>query len=234
MKRLDKEKAEFIRVLVHELKSPVAASRMLVELLAADPPDDPALRDLPVRIAARLDEMEQLVRDILALAKIKSGDALGEVRTLDAAALAAESCDAFRERAEAKGLELAVDLPASPVPVRFDAQGFGLVVSNLVSNAVKYTPAGRIEVTLSRDGDHARLAVADSGIGVPADDLPKLGREFYRASNARGGDVPGSGVGLAGVKALVERFGGELGLRSVEGEGSTFTVSLPLAASSGD
>jgi len=114
------------------------------------------------------------------------------------------------------------------VPVRIDLQGYRLIVSNLVSNAVKYTSAGWVRVSLRREERWAVLEVRDSGMGIPADDIPKLFTDFFRASNARRSKIRGTGVGLAGVKELVERFGGELELTSEENKGSAFRVRLPL------
>ena len=102
------------------------------------------------------------------------------------------------------------------------------MLSNLVSNAVKYTPAGRIEISLRQESTWAVLEVRDTGIGIPAGELDQLFSEFFRASNARRSQVPGTGLGLAGVRALVKHLGGELALQSRENEGSRFTVRLPL------
>ena len=109
-----------------------------------------------------------------------------------------------------------------------------MVLSNLVSNAVKYTEKGSVEISLERHGPWAVFAVRDTGMGVPQADVPRLFREFFRASNAKRSRVPGSGVGLAGVKRIVERFGGELTLESCENQGSTFTVNVPLHKENSD
>jgi len=228
MKQLDKDKAQFMRVMVHELKSPVAGAKMLMSLLTGQTFENPQLDALPQRISDRLDQMGELISDILVLAKVKSGEPLGEVAVVDLAARTAAACDDYRAQADAKGLAMAVDLPSAPVPVRIDVQGCTLVLSNLVSNAIKYTPAGRVGVALAAVDGSAVLSVTDSGIGIPEKDVPKLFTEFFRASNAKRSDIKGSGVGLSGVKSIVERFGGKLWLTTAEGAGSTFTVRLPL------
>ena len=112
--------------------------------------------------------------------------------------------------------------------MRFDAQGYRLVVSNLVSNAVKYTPEGDVRVTLKRDGAWAVLEVSDTGIGIPEKEVPKLFGEFFRAGNAERKGIQGSGVGLAAAKQMVERFDGQMALQTRENAGSTFTVRLPV------
>ncbi len=229
LKRLEKEKAQFMRVMAHELKSPVAAARTLINALGALQTESRQVLDIADRIGGRMDQLLELIGDLLELAKIKSGDPLGEIAVADIVAHTAEVCDEYREQAAAADLGLHVRLPSEEVLVRIDRQGYRLVVSNLVSNAVKYTLEGAAEVTLARDGKWAVLAVKDTGIGIPTEDIPRLFREFFRASNAKKRRLPGSGVGLAGAKQIVERFGGRMELDSVENEGTTFTVRLPLA-----
>jgi len=228
MKRLEAQKAEFMRIMVHELKSPVAAGRMLSDALKIRCPAEPVVGEMTAKISGRMDQMIELITDILDFARTKSGEPFGEISVFDLAVETSSSCESYRNQAEQKGLTLAVALPDGPVPVRFDLQGYHLVVSNLVSNAIKYTPAGSVAVTLARDGDRAVLAVRDSGIGVPEADVPRLFREFFRASNAKRSRINGNGVGLAGVKHIVERFGGEMALQTRENEGSEFTVLLPV------
>ncbi len=112
---------------------------------------------------------------------------------------------------------MVVELPESPVLVRMDWQGYHLILSNLVSNAVKYTQAGSVEVSLRSQEPWAVLQIKDTGMGIPEADIPQLFNEFFRASNAKRSKIEGTGVGLAGVKELVERFGGELALDDLSG-----------------
>ena len=137
-------------------------------------------------------------------------------------------CEPYLDEATAKGLSLHLDLPLSPVLVRIDLQAYHLILSNLISNAIKYTPAGSIQVLLHKQTPWAVLKVKDTGIGIPAAQIDRIFAEFFRASNARRSQIPGTGVGLTGVKELVERFEGELEFVSEENQGSTFTVRLPL------
>jgi signal transduction histidine kinase len=115
------------------------------------------------------------------------------------------------------------------VLVRIDLQAFRLVLSNLVSNAVKYTPAGSVQASLWQEQAWAVLELEDTGMDIPQADIPNLFTEFFRALFARRSQIMGTGVGLAGVKDLVERFKGEMELASEENKGSVFTVRLPLA-----
>lgn len=228
MKRLEKEKARFMRVMVHELKSPAAAAKMMTDLLNIHNVENPKVRSLHERIAGRMDEMIELIQDILVLAKLKSGEPMGEIAVLNLAEEVDQCCRKHAEEAEGKGLTFDVALPEESVPVRIDAQACRLVLSNLVSNGLKYTPAGSVHVSLGHEAPWAVLAVRDTGIGIPEKDIPRLFREFFRASNAKSSNIRGSGVGLSGVKDIVERFGGQMSLESVENKGSTFTVRLPL------
>lgn len=228
MKELDKHKAEFMRIMVHELKSPVATSKMMTDALAMNCASDPKISGIAARISDRMGQMLEMIGELLHLAKVKSGDPLGEIVVVDLRAETEQGCQQYYEPAEQQGLELKVDIHEGPIASRFDSQGYRLVLSNLISNAVKYTQDGHVRVTLRPDKDWAVLEVEDTGMGIPEADVPKLFKEFFRASNAKQSKIPGSGVGLAGAKNLVERFGGVFALESIEGKGSKFIVRLPL------
>lgn len=230
LKWLEKEKAEFIRVMVHELKSPVAGAKMLLEMLGEQIGEDAGVRQVHGRVCQRMDEMLELTTEMLSLARMKSGGPMGEIVELDLAAEVREVAEGYRDQAAGKGLDLQIEL-AEGTRVRMDRKALRLAVSNLVSNAVKYTPAGEVTVRLSHHDRWAELNVSDTGMGIPEADLPNLFREFFRASNARKSSIPGTGVGLAGIKSIIERFDGQLAVDSTEGQGSTFTIRLPLADS---
>ena len=228
LRRRQKEQAESMQMLVHELRSPVLASRSMVAALRYVRRDDEQLEDFLTRIQNRMDQLLDLVNDIVDLSQVKAGHPLGQVIPLDLAAHTGEVCEPYLAEAAAGGLAMTLELPESPVRVRMAEQAYQLVLSNLVSNAVKYTPRGKVNITLQQKGSWVVLQVVDTGIGIPQEEIPQLFTEFYRASNARRGQIPGTGLGLAGVKALVERCGGELEVESQENCGSTFTVRLPL------
>jgi signal transduction histidine kinase len=230
LKRTQREQAESMRMLVHELRAPVAASKSMVATLRYVNENDVQLDDFLCRIETRMDQLLDLVNDILDLSLARAGHAREEAVVVDLAAKTGAVCQPYAEEAAGKGLALTVEAAESPLRVRITEQACDLIVSNLVANAVKYTPSGSVSVSLRREGSWAVLQVQDSGIGIPEGEVSRLFSEFFRASNARRGRYPGSGLGLAGVKALVERFGGELEVASVENLGSRFTVRLPLCA----
>ena len=228
LKCLEREKAEFMRILVHELRAPVGVSKSMAAALRYVNQEDEKLNSVLGRIEARMDELLTLVDDILCLSQIKAGRPLGDIAVYDLVIKTGTDCEPYLDEATAKGLSLSLDLPASPVLVRIDLQAYHLILSNLVSNAIKYTPAGSIQVLLHKQGPWAVLKVKDTGMGIPEAEISRIFAEFFRASNVRRSQIPGTGVGLAGVKELVERFDGELELVSEENRGSAFTVRLPL------
>jgi K+-sensing histidine kinase KdpD len=233
LKCLEKEKAEFMRILVHELRAPVTASKSLAAALQYVNQEDEKLTSVLGRIEARMGELLSLVNDILDLSQIKSGRPLGDIAVHDLVIKTRTDCEPYLDEVKAKGVSLRFDLPESPVLVRIDLQAYHLILSNLVSNAIKYTPAGSIQIRLYKQGHWAVLKVKDTGIGIPEAQISQIFTEFFRASNARRSQISGTGVGLAGAKDLVERFDGELELASEENRGSTFTVRLPLFQTEG-
>ena len=228
LKQLEAEKAKFMRVMVHELKSPVATTKMLADTYRQFHNDHPKMDSLTAKVSGRMAQLQDLITGLLELSKIKSGEPLGDIMVLDFAALTRHVAREYQEQAQQKGLQMTLVLPEEPLKIRFDQQGCRLLVSNLISNAVKYTDKGMVRLELTRRDPWAVLEVADTGIGIPEQDIPRMFQEFFRASNARQARISGSGVGLAGVKNLIDRFGGQLELKSRENQGSTFIVRLAL------
>ena len=127
MKRLEKEKAEFMRIMVHELKSPAAAAKMMADLLKNRDSLDSRMAELPIRISDRMDHLLSLAGEILLLAKVKSGDPLGKIEILNLVERVSRDCIPYIEQAEDKGLKLTLDIGSDNLPVRFDSQGLDLV-----------------------------------------------------------------------------------------------------------
>lgn len=228
LKRAQQAHAQSMMMLVHELRAPAAASKSTVATIRYLHQQDTQLDSLLATVENRMDRLLDLVNDILDLSQAKAGRPLGQAAVLDLVAETWAVCEPHLEEAAAKGLEVGLELPASSLRARMADRAYQLIVSNLVSNAVKYTPAGSVRVTLRRKGDWAVLTVQDTGIGVPPGEIGHLCTEFFRASNARESHTPGTGLGLAAVQALVESHGGKLELRSQENKGSRFRVRLPL------
>ena len=171
--------------------------------------------------------LQRIVEDLLLVAEIEA-DRLELVRApTDLGELATETVEAALPRAAERGIELILDVEG-PLPLDADAARLGQVLDNLVSNALKYTrEGGRVVVSATEKDANLRLEVADNGIGIPHDELGQLFSRFYRASTATRLAIPGTGLGLVIVRAIVERHDGTVSLYSFEGEGTRVTVSLP-------
>lgn len=233
LSRLDEMKSKFVRTATHELRSPVGVVRSLlrtiIEGYAGSLTDQQ--RDLIARAARRADFLQTLIDDLLDLAAGKSElaarDSVGAI-ALDA--LVERVIARFEAKAREKNIRLDYPTEAGDRPATISAaeDGADRIVDNLVSNAVKYTaPGGTVRVTLQRAPASVVLRVADSGIGIPAEALPHLFEEFYRAPNARSQEKEGTGLGLAIVKDLVTRYHGQISVQSRLGEGTTFEVTFP-------
>ena len=231
LRQQQRDQAETMLMLIHELRSPVVASKALAASLQYVNNQNAEVTGVLGRIEGRMDQLLALVNDILELTQVKAGHPLGDERVLDLVPETEAVCQPHLDQARLKGLTMMLDLPETPVCVRLAPRVYYLILSNLVSNAVKYTSAGSVQLRLEQQGSWVVLRVTDTGIGIPADEIPRLSTEFFRASNARRSRIPGTGLGLAGVKALVEQCGGELLVKSQEDQGSSFTVRLPAESS---
>jgi PAS domain S-box-containing protein len=229
------ERAAFIAVMTHDLKSPLATVQGMTQLLTrrARRTGTVAPEQLGPGLAAiqtATQRMTALLNELLDVARFQQGHALDlQVADCDLVALCREVL------AEQQGLTtqhtLQLDTPEPQLIGRWDRTRLERVLRNLVGNAVKYSPAGgTVRVTLARDGvgSAAVLSVADEGLGIPADALPDLFHAFRRGGNVAEW-IPGSGIGLVSVQQVVEQHGGTVTVTSTEGHGSTFTVRLPLA-----
>lgn len=230
LKALDTYKSQLVSTLSHELKNPLAAISAHLELLEEVPvaPETRFSLDAIDRGVLRLCRM---VDDMMMLAKVGDPATPLIAEPVDLRDVVDEVVDMLSVSAKTGGVELRIELPATPLLVRGDASELDHVVANLVGNAVKYThDGGRVDVSLRRAGDEVVLQVVDTGIGISARDQEQLFTEFFRSSNPEAVAQPGTGLGLAIVRRIVARHGGRVHLTSELGSGSTFLVALPAAA----
>ncbi len=228
---LNREKSKFARIVTHELRSPVQVTQNLLGLLAKGYvgalSDKQA--DLVDRGLRRIQFLQSLVDDLLDLAAGKTEVlAVGNRGPVCLCVPLREICGRFEAQAKAKGLQLQLDCPKEDLIVWGDRSELDRIINNLVGNAVKYTTKGEIRVLVEREREFARITVADTGIGIPSDALPHIFDEFFRARNAKALEDRGTGLGLAIVKDLIRRYDGKIEVKSVEGQGTTFTLQLPV------
>jgi signal transduction histidine kinase len=229
LRELDRLKDEFVALVSHELRTPLTSIAGYLELVMEDETlgdDSRRFLDVVDRNSKRL---LRLVSDLLFVAQIESGRLTLELGQANVQLLALESVEALRPAAERGSVELRLD--AAPVPpLQGDAARLGQLLDNLLSNAVKFTPpGGRVVVALGASGDNVVLAVSDTGMGVPPAEQRRLFDRFFRTSSAQERAIEGTGLGLTIARAIVEAHGGSIDFTSVEGEGTTFRVHLPLA-----
>ncbi|MEW6364099.1 MAG: GAF domain-containing sensor histidine kinase [Acidobacteriota bacterium] len=233
--RIDEMKSKFVRMVTHELRSPVSVVQSLLRTMLAGYtgaiPD--AQRDVVERALRRANFLETLINDLLDLASGKAEFAAADKRT---AVSLKESVERVVRRFDIPAKEKQVQLEwrcesdERPITISAANEDVDRILNNLVSNAIKYTPpGGRVSVQLHMQDDEACLDVSDTGIGIPEDSMPHLFEEFFRAPNAKAKEKEGTGLGLAITKDLVTRYGGHIAVRSKLGEGTTFCVRWPLA-----
>lgn len=231
LERLEAAKSQFIHIATHELRSPVAVAQSLVRLVLKGyaGPLSEQHREIFGRIAGRLDFLESLVNDLLALAATRSPALTEDVGPVAVNASLGRVALLLQPQADEKGVLLTHIACCEEMVVCATEDGLDRIFVNLVGNAIKYTPSGgRVTVSLRPVDDEIQVQVADTGIGIPAEALPHLFQEFYRAPNVRGSGIVGTGLGLVTVKELVERYGGRIEVQSTEGVGTVFTVTFPV------
>ena len=228
--RHDRDRSrDFLADVSHELRTPIAALLTFNELLTAQAGQDPAARaEFLEASRVQLERLDWLAQNLLELSKLDSGLVLLDLRPDDVRAAVESAVEQAMPAANRRGVSLAMTLPDTPLRIRHDPQRVGQVVTNLVANAVKFTPPGgsvTVAVTPHRDG--ARIEVSDTGVGIDASELPRIFDRFYRGSRANEARGSGSGLGLAIVRSIVDMHRGTVTVESRLGAGSRFSVFLP-------
>jgi signal transduction histidine kinase len=229
LREADRLKDEFVALISHDLRTPLTSITGYVELALEEDDLGDELRGFLHIVARNAERLLVLVNDLLFVARLQAGEMTLEREHVDLASVVRDGVGAMEPRAAAKGIALTCVVD-SVSPVYGDSGRMLRVVDNLVSNAIKFTrEGGTVHVSLREDGDNVRLEVADSGIGIGADDQRRLFQRFYRAENAVELQIPGTGLGLYICRVIAEAHEGSLSVRSELGRGSTFTFEVPLA-----
>jgi two-component system phosphate regulon sensor histidine kinase PhoR len=228
LRRLESIRREFVANVSHELRTPLASIRAVVETLEAGAIDDPpAAAEFLQRIVGEIERLTSLVNDLLELGKAQSGRLSLRLEPLAPIDLISGGAERLRPQVDRAGLHLVIDVPPNLPLVLADRARIEQVLINLIHNAIKFTPSGSITVTAKTDEHVLRVSVADTGIGIPESDLPRVFERFYKTDRARRSE--GTGLGLAIAKHVIQAHGGAISVTSRQGVGTVFDFTLPLA-----
>lgn len=221
---------DFVANVSHELKTPLAAIRGYAETLREGALDEPPIaRRFTDRILSQCQRLQELLDDLLILSRLEGANAFAEREPVDLTQAIDRAVDLFTPAAREKRVTLEVQADRVPL-VTGNPGSLERLVLNLVDNAIKYNrPDGRVTLSLRLDGGEVLLEVADTGIGIPPESIPRLFERFYRVDKGRAREEGGTGLGLAIVKHIAQLHGGSVDVESRAGKGSTFRVRLPLA-----
>lgn len=225
--RLDQMKNEFFSNISHEFRTPLTLLLGPLETLLTQPEISQQVRGQLLQMQRNALRLLRMVNALLDFSRLEAGRHSARFEQTDLARYTADLASAFRSALEKAGLFFTVDCPPLPAPVYVDRNMWEKIVMNLLSNALKFTFEGGVTVRLAPAGNGVRLSVVDTGIGIPANELPKLFQRFYRVEGVRSRSHEGTGIGLALVNELVKLHGGTLAVESEEGKGTQFTVTLP-------
>jgi signal transduction histidine kinase len=230
--RLSEMKSNFVSNVSHELRTPLASIRVFGEHLRSGRAAAPGkAQEYGEYIEAESRRLSRLIDNILDFARIESGRKTYRFAPWDVEGLVAAVLESFKTRVGKDGYRVTFDRPAEPIPpATLDPDAIGQALNNLLDNAVKYSDGAKeIGVSLAREGGSVLISVRDQGIGIPREEQRKIFDRFHRVSTGLVHDVKGSGLGLSIVHHIVLAHGGDVSLKSAPGEGSTFTIRLPLA-----
>ena len=231
MAELEKVKSDFLKVASHELRGPLAILKGYVSMLSDGslPPNSPATPKVYSVITDKLQEVSELVEQMLETARLEDSRLQLRLERLDLGRILAEAAERSRPLAGANH-PLQIENPDASVPVLADHGRLLTILTNLVDNAIKYSPdGGPVEVKLEIVDGQAQVTVRDHGLGIAADDLPRLFTRFGRIVTAANSNIPGTGLGLYFARELARLQGGDITVESADGVGSVFTMILPLA-----
>jgi signal transduction histidine kinase len=232
-KRMDEIKSSFVSTVSHDLRSPLQVIQTSAELLPRLGKLNRDQSKATEHILAVVRRMANLVQHLLDIGRIEAGVGM-EIEPCSMNEIATRAASVLRPLAEQKGLDFELNLPEALPMVKGNALRLEQVVSNLASNAIKFTPQGSVSVSTWSVEDHVLVEVRDTGIGIPPDAQKELFQKFYRVRTPETRAIEGTGLGLAIVKSIVESYGGQITVTSAPNEGSTFAVTLPIYQEEGE
>jgi signal transduction histidine kinase len=232
----DRIKSQYVMRVAHDLAEPtgmITSCLKLVTLGLTGPIPEKAL-DMVLRAQHKSEYLGHLIRDLLSLSRIKAAKEIPKT-AVELPEIINQVFEGLRMRAAEKDLTLEQKLPAALPAVYGNADAIYELFSNLVTNSVKYTPVGgQVELSASNTGDEVLVKVQDNGVGIPAEAMPYIFEEFYRADNVKAEAMEGTGLGLSIVRQILNAHGGRIWVESEQGKGTTFSFALPIAGTTHD
>jgi signal transduction histidine kinase/DNA-binding response OmpR family regulator len=226
---VDRMKSEFVSMVSHELRTPMTAIKGYLELLLTGATADPQMQRSFLEIAkTNADRLGQMVDELLDVSRIEAGKIQMRFQGVSLRRIINDVATMVQKAIGKKDVPLRLNIPEDLPDVLADSGRITQVVTNLISNALKYTLEGHVDVTARIAGDQVQVDVSDTGIGMTEEDQAKLFTRFFRASTARASDISGTGLGLAITRSLIEMHGGKIWVKSIVGQGSTFSFTLPV------
>ena len=227
-RRLDAIRRDFVVNVSHELKTPIGALTLLADAVA-DASDDPeAVQRFSGRMRVEASRLSRLVKEIIELSRLQGDDPLENPGPVDVGDVIEQAVDRCRVDAQNRGISIVVKTDRA-LEVLGSEDQLVIAIGNLVENAVNYSPDHtRVAVAAHVEGDLVEITVSDQGVGIPTSELERVFERFYRVDRARSRETGGTGLGLSIVKHIASIHGGDVRVWSVEGQGSTFTIRLPL------
>ena len=232
--RLEEVRRDFIANISHELKTPIGAISLLAEALIEASDDPEMVRKFSLRLGGEAERLAGITREIIELSRLQADDAITEFVAVDMNSVVAQAVDQHRIFAASKGIDIVAGKNGH-VRVLADESRLVLAISNLVSNAVQYSPDGsRVGVGITHTEGQVEISVTDQGIGMTKEESERVFERFYRTDQARSRTTGGTGLGLSIVKHIVANHGGDIRVWTQLGSGSTFTIRLPEFLEAGE
>lgn len=228
LKRMEEFRREFIADVSHELKTPIFAAQGFVHTLLDGAVEDKNVRNKFLKKAAKsLDGLDMLVQDLLTISQMETGDIKMHPEDFNIEAMTREVMDQVEGKAEKREIELILEKTEEPIYVHADYQRIYQVMSNLITNGIKYTKkGGTVKVSFQKDQDQITIVTEDNGLGIPAEDIGRIFERFYRVDKSRSKAKGGTGLGLSIVKHILEGHQSRIEVESIEGTGSKFWFKL--------
>jgi signal transduction histidine kinase len=229
-KELEALRLDLITWVGHDLRTPLASIRAIVEALADGMVDDPETVQRYLQTAQKdIGSLSYLIDDLFELSQIDAGGLKLDIQDSSISDLISDAIESFTQLAEEEGIRISGQISKEIRLVPMDMQKIGRVLSNLISNAIRHTPVGgSVKIAVEKVGNFLQIKICDSGEGISAKDLPHIFERFYRGEKSRNRSTGGSGLGLAISKGIVEAHGGSISVKSAEDIGTCFVISLPV------